>query len=477
MQFSQLTSSFCIESSSTQRVRAVASFAGRCVIRQALCLALASLGVTGCSQHDESSPHGSRAPTESYEDTGAKPEESRKILDWKGYTWVVSDGAMAGNMQADPANVFVKNDEVHLRLVKQPDGSWKGAELRAQGRLGFGTYQWQVDAPLDSFTDAVLGLFNFGRADQIGEEYQNEIDIEFARWGYEQNPNLWWTVWPSVGSTPTHETRSFSLNGGTRSTSRFLWSRTKVSTFFLEGYAPLDSEGSQLVTSWTFQPDQQEAIPQQALPLLMNLWCAQKDENTQCALTQDVEVVIHDFQFVPLNETPDEPVPQPPLVSDPIGDPELNLAREATAYAWSANTESQSNDHRVESAGLNDGDSTSGVMLNDAGEDGKALWEAAGLLWSSPRTISSVAFTNGALDSNGNGYFQSSCRLQFTTDGNSWRDSAWNSSPDYPYSAEAGGQTYTFSGPEFQALGVRVAGETGDESWSASIAELQAKGK
>jgi hypothetical protein len=225
-----------------------------------------------------------------------------------------------------------------------------------------------------------------------------------------------------------------------------------------------------LLSPWTYAPTApQDKVPQQPVPLGINLWCF---ENTPSD-GKDVEVIIRDFQFVPLQAEPQQPG------LDPVsGEPNPNLASSATAYSWSANSSATANDSRIESAGLNDGDVSQSVTLSEVGEAGEALWEAAGLLWSEPKAISEVAFVNGAIDSHDNGYLQQSCSLQFTTDGTTWLESGWSLSPEYPYSAVAADQTYTFSGPELQgARGVRVSGQTGAESWSFRVAELRAVGR
>ena len=51
--------------------------------------------------------------------------------------------------------------------------------------------------------------------------------------------------------------------------------------------------------------------------------------------------------------------------------------------------------------------------------------------------------------------------LQYTTDGTTWIPvSGWTFTPSYAYnSSSAANVTYTFSGPAFTVLGVRVVGE------------------
>ena len=109
---------------------------------------------------------------------------------WKGHTWQVTSGGMAGVCQGDPQNVTVDGDGyLHLR-ISNGGGTWTASELFTTDRLGFGTYQWQVDGPIDTYDkNVVLGLFPYGPAAGIGGDGTNEIDIEYSRWGQATGPN------------------------------------------------------------------------------------------------------------------------------------------------------------------------------------------------------------------------------------------------------------------------------------------------
>jgi len=437
-------------------------------------LGIAAITLSSCAQNGDAEPVRPNSRDPSRESATGCPTQDppAKTLSWRGYTWDVIEGGIAGIAQADPNNVFVDaKGYLHLRIRKQGN-TWTAAEMYTRELLGFGTYQWQIEAPLDVLDkNVVLGLFTYGPRACIGEDGQNEIDFEYSRWGDETAPNVSWTNYPVVGKgAPDDATHaeSFTLGGGTQTTSRFIWTSTNISDFLIGGYAPVGSDQGPLLASWAYAPAKpQERITQQPVPLAINLWCTENPPSDG----KDVEVIIRDFQFVPLADAPDQTVP----IS---GQPNPGLAASATAYAWSANSNATANDNRIENAGLNDGNTTQSIALNEAGENGAALWEAAGLLWPEPKTISQVAFVNGAVDGYGNGYLQQSCSLQFTTDGKTWIESGWIVSPEYPYSASAAGQSYTFSGPELQGVrGVRVSGQTGAESWSFNVAELQAEGR
>ena len=214
---------------------------------------------------------------------------------WEGHTWKVTSGAMAGVADGSPSNVSIDGSGyLHLKITNT-SGTWTASELFTTDNLGFGTYQWRVDGPIDVYDkNVVLGLFPYGPAAGIGKDGTNEIDIEFSRWGQASGPNADWTDYPSSGTTQGETSFSFSLNGGTLSTSRFVWTSTSIEDFLMTGIQSIGSTTG-LVKSWTYAPaNAMVNIPQQAMPLGINLWCFAIPSDGK-----DEEVVIRDFEFVP----------------------------------------------------------------------------------------------------------------------------------------------------------------------------------
>jgi hypothetical protein len=217
-------------------------------------------------------------------------------LNWKGHTWQVTSGGMAGVCQGNPANVTIDaNGYLHFR-ISNAAGVWTASEIFTTDKLGFGTYQWHVDGPIDTYDrNVVLGLFPYGPAANIGSDGTNEIDIEYSRWGRASGPNGDWTDYPASGTTIGEMSYTFSLGGATLSTSRFVWTTASITSSLLGGLQPVGgNEG--LIKSWTYAPSNPTVnIPQQALPLGMNLWCFDAPPSDG----QPVEIVIRDFTFVP----------------------------------------------------------------------------------------------------------------------------------------------------------------------------------
>jgi hypothetical protein len=226
----------------------------------------------------------------------AQPARAATIS-WKGHTWNVTNGGMAGVCQGSTANVSIDaSGFLHMKISKN-GSTWTAAEIFSTDKIGFGTYQWQIEGPTDKLDkNVVVGLFPYGPEAGLGESGNNEIDIEFARWGNAAWPNGNYTIWPPTGSTTGEHTFSFSLDGGTSLTTRFTWSSTKIDFATLSGFVAVDA-ASGVIDTWSFAPaNPTTRITQEAMPLGMNLWCYDNPPSDG----QNVELIVRDFQFVPL---------------------------------------------------------------------------------------------------------------------------------------------------------------------------------
>lgn len=218
-------------------------------------------------------------------------------LSFAGYTWDVrSGGGGPGPNTWDPRNAWVDDAGALHLLVTQRDGRWTAAEVTLTERLGFGTYQFQLQGRPDLLDrNLVLGLFNYPDSDQGGDG-TNEIDIEYAQWGQAAADHGNWTIYPAVaGPKPLEKTFPIHLNGD-RTTHRFTWSPTGVRFVALHGTQDIGSEQNPIdITSFTPRKPQRR-IPQQALPVHLNLWLFKGRQPTD---GQPVEMVISSFRFVP----------------------------------------------------------------------------------------------------------------------------------------------------------------------------------
>jgi hypothetical protein len=232
----------------------------------------------------------------------APPTES---LIWKGHTWKVTNGGMAGVAPGSGRNIFVDaHGFLHLKITRT-GGMWTAAEVFTTDRLGFGTYQWQIEGTIDALEPpVVLGLFPYGPAAGIGKDGENEMDTEFSRWSDTVPTNADFTFYPPTGfgTRDIHgdaraadtENFSFSLSGGTLTTVRLVWRPASVTATVMRGLQPLTSSAEVLNTRTYAPPNPSTHIPQAALPLGINFWCF------RATPLHDQEVVIHDFRYVPL---------------------------------------------------------------------------------------------------------------------------------------------------------------------------------
>lgn len=158
-----------------------------------------------------------------------------------------------------------------------------------------------------------------------------------------------------------------------------------------------------------------------------------------------------------------------------------------TAYRWSRNADATSNDNRVPAPGLNDGDTITDVSLDGAngGEPVSHGYEAAGLIFSTPKNITKVEFINGTFRGIVNnvmddGCFDADMKLQTSVDGTTWTDATgWTVFPDYEYmNTSVSGTTFTFTGIANDILGIRVTGQVRSSevtgSWEARVREISA---
>ncbi len=174
---------------------------------------------------------------------------------------------------------------LHLRISQSGSG-WTCGEVDGPA-LGFGTYQWQVEGPVDRLDkNVVLGLFGYRGPDGV-----KEIDVEFARWGKQENDNGNWTVYPESGKTIGSKTFPFKLDGAV-TTSRYRWSPAGIEYWLMGGFQPAKKVAN-VISTWDYRPtDSKTTIAQGPMPICMNLWLFDGHAPSD---GKPVEIVIRDF--------------------------------------------------------------------------------------------------------------------------------------------------------------------------------------
>jgi beta-glucanase (GH16 family) len=123
---------------------------------------------------------------------------SARGIEWAGTEWRVRTGTgkpcASDRWNADGA--WVDTDGwLHLKVARSPDGRFACVEIESTRRYGFGQYAFDVRGPIGSVDpDVVFGVFMYPPAD-VGPDGTNEIDIEIARWGEPNAPQVNYTVW------------------------------------------------------------------------------------------------------------------------------------------------------------------------------------------------------------------------------------------------------------------------------------------
>lgn len=413
---------------------------------------------------------------------------SSATITWKGHVWDVTGaepiGApSSGQINGNASNVMVdSNGYLHVKIT-QSGSTFTGAQLFTQDNLGFGTYQFQIEGDITNMEKGVvLGLFPYGPTAGIGVDGENEIDIEFSKWNdVASGNNADFTYYPPTGHGDANYTASFEHNffinfgGATQSTSRIEWTPTNINSTIMTGFQPIGTTANVVSPADNYAPSSPSTkIPQVALPVGINLWTYGSKP------TKALDIVIRDFTFVPRctsncsssSKSSSVATSSSSSSSTPAN---TNIAPSGAGATWSKNTTATANTNKLSNSAVVD-NQLNDINVNPAGENGQVRYEAAGVTWSTTKTITSVKFTNGTFN-NGDGVFGSGLSLQYTTNGTTWVESGWSVSPSYPYTSAASGVTYSFSGAQLTGVtGVRVSGKTSATAWFWSVKEVQAIG-
>jgi hypothetical protein len=119
-------------------------------------------------------------------------------IDWAGVKWQVRSGGgspCATNIWNEKGVWVDRNGWLHLKIIRLPSGKFACAEISSLKRFGFGNYEFEVAGPIGSIDkNVVLGVFMYPPKD-VGPDGTNEIDVEIARWGYSEAPQVNYTAW------------------------------------------------------------------------------------------------------------------------------------------------------------------------------------------------------------------------------------------------------------------------------------------
>jgi len=176
-------------------------------------------------------------------------------------------------------------------------GGWTSAELFTANSFTFGTFQWQIEALLDTLDPkVVLSLYTY-RPLIAGVDGTNQITIDFSRW--EQNtstaPNLFYNVWPASTNETKNGISFLYSQTSPYTTHRIIWSPKLVSFKSLHGFQNGDAN---LFQSWQSSVAFATAVPQAAAPIHIKLWIFHSATGDLSPTDgNQIEVIIHDFTY------------------------------------------------------------------------------------------------------------------------------------------------------------------------------------
>lgn len=149
----------------------------------------------------------------------------KRTIRFSGYEWNVKSAKRrtgpGPNYFCDGEdNVWIdKKGRLHLKITKS-GSRWNCAEVFLKESLGYGKYIFEVAAnPNELDKNAVAGFFTY-------LDNNNEVDIEFARWGRFEKTNAQFTVqpWHHKGSI-----KRFNINRNIiETTNLFEWKNKRV---------------------------------------------------------------------------------------------------------------------------------------------------------------------------------------------------------------------------------------------------------
>lgn len=184
--------------------------------------------------------------------------------------------------------VWVDEWGMHLTIAEQ-QGRWWATEIFTRERVGYGTYTFTVETDIEQYDpNVVAGFFTW---DTAPEEYNREIDIEFAAWGQRDGTKFQYVVQPYTDSSRIFVFKP-ELNG-TATTHRIVWTKEGVAFSSYHGNVDPDLQESDAmrIARWTYP-----AAPTPGrVRFRINFWLYQGN-----APLRPAHMVITAFSFEPL---------------------------------------------------------------------------------------------------------------------------------------------------------------------------------
>lgn len=219
--------------------------------------------------------------------TGIQSQGPR-IINFSGYEWIVS---RTGDQTSHPGPNYFSNSRdnvwvdsrgrLHLRIAKN-NGRWECAGVILRGAKSYGRYTFRISTDADKLDkNIVAGLFLY-------RDDQNEVDIEFARWGDAKAMAGQYVVQPSAIEDNVHR---FSLaEAGRKSAHVIDWKQDSIVFSSHRGHEDTGIKRN-MVEEWSFKGDTKPSPDR--TKVMINLWLF---KGTPPSDQKEAELIIDSFE-------------------------------------------------------------------------------------------------------------------------------------------------------------------------------------
>lgn len=179
------------------------------------------------------------------------PTAAAREITFSGRTWDVKSGDGRGPGPNDwsdaPESVSVDDaGDLHLK-IRSVNGRWLTSEITSQDTVGYGRYAFRLQSDPETYDpNVVVGLF-------VYENDEQEIDIEFSRWGDPQAPTYAQYATQPYATPGNLHTFDMELDGD-YSTHLIDWTPERLTFTSIHGHHRSSPPGG-LIEQWVYAGD------------------------------------------------------------------------------------------------------------------------------------------------------------------------------------------------------------------------------
>ena len=213
-----------------------------------------------------------------------------RTISFSGFEWTVNS---SGSSRINPGQNFFSCSEenvwvdlkgnLHLKITNR-DGIWYCAAVTLKESHAFNRFVFYVSSRVDKFDKNVIGgLFTY-------LDDSNEIDIEFGKWGAEENMNSQFVVQPSYQSGNIYR-YAMSLIGD-NSTHIIDWKKGLIDFASYHGHYSTRPNSEKIISEWSYTG---KYLPSEVKEKIMiNLWLF---EGRPPSDNKEVEMIVKAFEI------------------------------------------------------------------------------------------------------------------------------------------------------------------------------------